>query len=69
MSERCAFRAFGQHRPTQIKVPQGRANKERLIDDIIELANKYGRCGYRMVTGLLNNAGWHVNHKRVERIW
>jgi putative transposase len=24
---------------------------------------------YRMVTGLLNNAGWQVNHKRVERIW
>ena len=22
-----------------------------------------------MVTGLLNNAGWCVNHKRVERIW
>jgi putative transposase len=22
-----------------------------------------------MITGLLNNAGWHVNHKRVERIW
>ncbi|AJE49468.1 transposase (plasmid) [Celeribacter indicus] len=22
-----------------------------------------------MVTGLLNNAGWLVNHKRVERIW
>ena len=22
-----------------------------------------------MDTGLLNNAGWHVNHKRVERIW
>jgi putative transposase len=22
-----------------------------------------------MVTGLLNNAGWQVNHKRVERIW
>ncbi len=21
------------------------------------------------MTGLLNNAGWHVNHKRVERIW
>jgi transposase InsO family protein len=21
------------------------------------------------VTGLLNQAGWHVNHKRVERIW
>ena len=22
-----------------------------------------------MITGLLNNEGWHVNHKRVERIW
>jgi putative transposase len=40
-----------------------------LTDDIIELAGRYGRYGYRMVTGLLNNSGWHVNHKRVERIW
>jgi len=22
-----------------------------------------------MITGILNNSGWHVNHKRVERIW
>jgi transposase InsO family protein len=22
-----------------------------------------------MITGMLNNSGWHVNHKRVERIW
>ena len=32
-------------------------------------ARLYGRYGYRMITGLLNNAGWCVNHKRVERIW
>ena len=69
MSERRACRALGQHRSTQRKVPQGRADEERLTDDIIELADKYGRYGYRMVTGLLNNAGWHLNHKRVERIW
>ena len=50
-------------------MPQGRADEERLTDDIIELADQYGRYGYRMVIGLLNNAGWHVNHKRVERIW
>ena len=25
--------------------------------------------GYRMIAGMLNNSGWHVNHKRVERIW
>ncbi len=69
MSERRACRTLGQHRSTQRKVPQGQADEERLTDDIIELADKYGRYGYRMVTGLLNNAGWHVNHKRVERIW
>ena len=69
MSERRACHALGQHRSTQRKVPQGRADEERLTDDIIEITAQYGRYGYRMVTGLLNNAGWHVNHKRVERIW
>ena len=67
MSERRACRVLGQHRSTQRKVPQGRSDEDRLTEDIIELAREYGRYGYRMVTGLLNNAGWHVNHKRVER--
>ncbi|MBO6854546.1 MAG: transposase [Marivivens sp.] len=39
-----------------------------MADGISELSDKYGRYGYCMVTGLLNNASWHVNHKRVERI-
>ena len=69
VSERRACRTLGQHRSTQREVPQRRADEERLTYDIIELADQYGRYGYRMVTGLLNNAGWHVNHKRVERIW
>jgi transposase InsO family protein len=33
------------------------------------MASRYGRYGYRRVTALLRQAGWHVNHKRVERIW
>lgn len=69
VSERRACRVLGQHRSTQRKVPCGRPDEERLIDDIIELAREYGRYGYRMVTGMLNQSGWHVNHKRVERIW
>ncbi len=36
---------------------------------IIELATEYGRYGYRRITALLEAEGWHVNHKRVERIW
>ena len=69
VSERRACLVLGQHRSTQCKVPRGRADEERLRQDIITLSETYGRYGYRMVTGLLNNAGWHVNHKRVERIW
>lgn len=36
---------------------------------IIDLACKYGRYGTPRITGLLRLKGWHVNHKRVERIW
>lgn len=69
VSERRACRALGQHRSTQRKIPQGQPDEERLTADIIALARTYGRYGYRMVTGLLNQSGWQVNHKRVERIW
>lgn len=36
---------------------------------MIELAKRYGRYGYKRVTALLRNDGWHVNHKRIERLW
>ena len=69
VSERRVCRTLGQHRSTQRKVPCSLPDEERLTEDIIELTRQFGRYGYRMITGLLNNAGWHVNHKRVERIW
>ena len=69
VSERRAFRTLGQHRSTQRKIPCGLPDEERLTEDIIELTREYGRYGYRMIAGMLNNSGWHVNHKRVERIW
>lgn len=68
VSERRACGTLGQHRSTQRKVPEGRSDEEQLTNDILTFVETYGRYGYRMVTGLLNNAGWHVNHKRVERI-
>jgi transposase InsO family protein len=43
--------------------------EEQLTNRIVELATKYGRYGYRRITGLLRNEGWRVNHKRVERLW
>jgi len=69
VSERRVCRILGQHRSTQRKVPCGRNDEAWLTADIIELARQYGRYGYRRVTSMLGDAGWHVNHKRVERIW
>ena len=69
VSERRICRVLGQHRSTQRKVPRGADDEQALTADIIELARQYGRYGYRRVTALLRDAGWHVNHKRVERIW
>jgi len=43
--------------------------EERLTSRIIELAVLYGRYGYRRITAKLQQEGWQVNHKRVERIW
>jgi hypothetical protein len=67
VSERRACRTLQQHRSTQREVPQGRPDEEQLTEDIIELARQYGRYGYRPVTALLNQSGWHVNHKRPSR--
>ena len=40
-----------------------------LVERIVALATQYGRYGYRRITALLKAEGWHVNHKRVERVW
>jgi len=64
VSERRACKVLEQARATQ------RRNLSPPSDDIIALATRYGRYGYRRITALLNNEyGWRVNHKRVERIW
>jgi transposase InsO family protein len=59
----------GQVRSTQRYIRRITYDEEPLTARIIELATQYGRYGYRMITGLLRNEGWKVNHKRVERIW
>ena len=69
LSERRVCRALGQHRSTQRQVPRGRDDEEQLTADLVELARRYGRYGYRKIAALLRDAGWVVNDKRVERIW
>jgi putative transposase len=35
----------------------------------LAVPRQYGRYGYRKIAGLLRQAGWKTNDKRVERIW
>ncbi len=62
-------RVLGQHRSTQRRLPQGRADESQLVADMIELARQYGRYGCRRIAALLREAGWQVNDKRVEHLW
>jgi putative transposase len=58
-----------QARNTQRRNHEVSSEESRLVADITALATRYGRYGYRRITALLNERGWQVNHKRVERIW
>jgi putative transposase len=69
VSERTACRVLGQPRSTQRKLPTKPDDEERLTTEIVELARRYGRYGYRRIAALLRQAGWRANRKRVERIW
>ena len=69
VSERRACEVLGQARSTQRRSRKREADEAALRADVVKVAGRFGRYGYRMVTGMLRAEGWVVNHKRVERIW
>ena len=69
VSERRACKVLGHPRSTHRYEPIPGEDEQGLTEEIVELASRYGRYGYRRVTALLRMGGWDVNHKRVERIW
>ena len=70
-SERRACRVLGQARNTQRRRSRARGDEEALRGDVVKLAGRYGRYGYRRVTALLRAEGWQVNHKPTHRgsVW
>jgi len=60
---------LGQARSTQRHTSSPTGYEERLVEQMTDLASRYGRYGYRRITGLLRWLGWRVNHKRIERLW
>lgn len=71
VSQRRVCKVLDQARTTQRRELTPASDEKQLTDDIVALATKYGRYGYRRITALLNDypLSWGVNHKRVERIW
>ena len=60
---------LGQPRTTQRRARKVASEEGALRGDIVRLASRFGRYGYRRVTDMLRSEGWGVNHKRVGRIW
>lgn len=69
MSERRACKVIGQARTTQRYQPKNNEEKEKLRGRVIELAEEYGRYGYRTITDMLNNEGWRIGKDAVYTIW
>ena len=69
VSERRACHVLGQARSTQRRERHSPDDEARWVAEMVELATRYGRYGYRRITAMLRWEGWKVNHKRVEGLW
>ena len=56
-SERHACRVLGQSRSTQRRRRKVRADEAALRSDVVRLASRFGRYGYRQITNLLRIEG------------
>ena len=69
ISERRACQVLGQPRRTQRYVVRRADDEPALVKRMLELVAQHPRFGYRMIWGLLKLDGWHVNKKRIWRLW
>jgi len=68
LSKRHARRRLEQRRHTQRYEVLYRTDEDALAREIVALASKYGRYGYRRITTLLRDRCWHLGKDRVQRI-
>ena len=54
-SERHACRVLGQPRTTQRRVRKVRADEAALRTDVVRLASRFGRYGYRLPSGSITS--------------
>jgi transposase InsO family protein len=58
-----------QPRSSQRYVSQPRDDEQQLVARMLELVREFPRYGYRRITALLRREDWHVNRKRIWRLW
>ena len=69
VSERRACKVLDQNRHTQ-RYETKRPDIDRpIIDRINTLAEQHPRYGYRRIAELLRREGYHINIKRIHRLW
>ena len=72
VSERFACRVTGQHRTTQRhrRASQTLADPDAVLRQWLRLwAKEHPRRGFRRAYHGAHADGWHVNHKRLQRLW
>jgi transposase InsO family protein len=70
VSERRACQALGVSRSTQRYLGREDTEEEqRLAARMHELVQAYPRYGYRFIWAKLRQEGWHVNTKKIYRLW
>jgi putative transposase len=72
LSERFACRVTGQHRATQRRPPAGMTTADpdaAFAGLAARLGEGHPRRGFRNAYADARGEGWHVNHKRVQRLW
>jgi putative transposase len=69
ISERRACRYVGQPRSTQRREPIVVADDAALRAELRAFSRQRPRWGYRQAHQYLLGQGWHINRKRVQRLW
>lgn len=69
VSERRICNALHLNRTVKRYKPKRADDEEFLKKDIIRLAERHPRYGYRRIAAMLKTEGWRVNIKRIQRTW
>lgn len=69
VSERRACRVLGQNRSTQRYEPERPQVNEPLLAELRRISRTHKSWGYDRAYRHLRKKGWHVNRKRVQKLW